>query len=63
MGYISFLISHVPPAHSFFQKKPILIRSCFELFEMFFEVKEIFIFFPLLQSDSTAIFLGRSGRN
>ena len=23
----------------------------------------IFIFFPLLQSDSTAIFLGRSGRN
>ena len=39
------------------------LRSCFELFEMFFEVKEIFIFFPLLQSDSTAIFLGRSGRN
>ena len=24
---------------------------------------KIFIFFPLLQSDSTAIFLGRSGRN
>ena len=46
MVYISFLISHVPPAHSFFQKKYILInlaqylvqliflrlpRSCFEL--------------------------------
>ena|GEM_PF-2544702 len=40
-----------------------ILVSCFELFEMFFEVKEIFIFFPLLQSDSTAIFLGRSGRN
>ena len=45
------------------------LRSCFELFEMFFEVKNLhfssffFIFFPLLQSDSTAIFLGRSGRN
>ena len=41
MVYISFLISHVPPAHSFFQKKSILIRSCFELFEMFFEVKNL----------------------
>ena len=40
----------------------VVLRSCFELFEMFFEVKKIFIFFPLLQSDSTAIFLGRSGR-
>ena len=27
MVYISFLISHVPPAHSFFQKKSILIKS------------------------------------
>ena len=26
MAYISFLISHVPPAHSFFQKKSILIN-------------------------------------
>ncbi len=26
MVYISFLISHVPPAHSFFQKKSILIN-------------------------------------
>ena len=26
---------------------------------MFFEVKKIFIFFPFLQSDSTAIFLGK----
>ena len=38
------------------------LRSCFELFEMFFEVKNL-QFRPLLQSDSTAIFLGRSGRN
>ena len=27
MVYIPFLISHVPPAHSFFQKKSILIKS------------------------------------
>ena len=27
MVYISFLISHVPPAHSFFQKKSILYKS------------------------------------
>ncbi len=26
MVYISFLISHVPPAHSFFQKKSILMN-------------------------------------
>ena len=28
MVYISFLISHVPPAHSFFQKKSILENLC-----------------------------------
>ena len=27
------------------------------------ELKEEFIFFPLFQSDPTAVFLGRSGRN
>ena len=27
MVYISFLISHVPPARYFFQKKSILIKS------------------------------------
>ena len=36
MAYISFLISHVPPAHSFFQKKPILINPTQNLEAVFF---------------------------
>ena len=36
MVYISFLISHVPPAHSFFQKKSILINPTQNLVQLIF---------------------------
>ena len=36
MVYISFLISHVPPAHSFFQKKSILINLTQNLVQLIF---------------------------
>ena len=36
MVYISFLISHVPPAHSFFQKKYILINLTQNLVQLIF---------------------------
>ena len=36
MVYISFLISHVPPAHSFFQKKSILINPTQNLEAVFY---------------------------
>ena len=36
MVYISFLISHVPPAHSFFQKKSILINLTQKLVQLIF---------------------------
>ena len=36
MAYISFLISHVPPAHSFFQKKSILINPTQNLEAVFY---------------------------
>ena len=39
MAYISFLISHVPPAHSFFQKKSILINPTQNLVQLIFLVK------------------------
>ena len=37
MVYISFLISHVPPAHSFFQKKSILINLTQNLVQLIFK--------------------------
>ena len=61
----------MPPAHCFFKKRSILenllliwsnleaVLNCLKCSLRW----KIFIFFPLLQSDSTAIFLGRSGRN
>ena len=36
MVYIPFLISHVPPAHSFFQKKSILINLAQNLVQLIF---------------------------
>ena len=36
MLFISFLISHVPPAHSFFQKKSILINLAQNLVQLIF---------------------------
>ena len=36
MVYISFLISHVPPAHSFFQKKSVLINLTQNLVQLIF---------------------------
>ena len=36
MVYISFLISHVPPAHSFFQKKSMLINLTQNLVQLIF---------------------------
>ena len=36
MVYISFLISHVPPVHSFFQKKYILINLAQNLVQLIF---------------------------
>ena len=34
MVYISFLISHVPPAHYFFKKKSILINLTHNLVQL-----------------------------
>ena len=36
MVYMSFLISHVPPAHSFFQKKYILVNLTQNLVQLIF---------------------------
>ena len=43
MVYISFLISHVPPAHSFFQKKYILINLAQNLAQLIFLTLTLFI--------------------
>ena len=48
MVYISFLISHVPPAHSFFQKKSILINLTQNLVQL--------IFFMLLKHKYNELF-------
>ena len=37
MVYISFLISHVPPAHSFFHKKSILTNLTQNLVQLIFQ--------------------------
>ena len=42
MAYISFLISHVPPAHSFFQKKSILINPTQNLEAVFLRLHNHF---------------------
>ena len=59
MVYSSFLISHVPPAHSFFQKKYILINLAQNLVQLIFYAYQEAVLncFDLFFLDDNIIFI------
>ena len=55
MVYISFLISHVPPAHSFFKKTSILENTAESLPAYFLTLTKILIFVKNYRSDEDCV--------